>query len=78
MCIRDSLITFPIEQAISNIPQLKESRSISRFGLSLVTIVFADDTDVYWARQQVAERLQKVEIAENASIPEMALSLIHI
>lgn len=68
----ERLITFPIEQAISNIPQLKESRSISRFGLSLVTIVFADDTDVYWARQQVAERLQKVEIAENASIPEMA------
>ncbi|GIQ60614.1 acriflavine resistance protein B [Flavobacterium collinsii] len=68
----ERLITFPIEQAISNIPQLKESRSISRFGLSLVTIVFADDTDVYWARQQVTERLQKVEIAENASIPEMA------
>lgn len=68
----ERLITFPIEQAISNIPQLKESRSISRFGLSLVTIVFDDDTDVYWARQQVAERLQKVEIAENASTPEMA------
>lgn len=68
----ERLITFPIEQAISNIPQLKESRSISRFGLSLVTIVFDDDTDVYWARQQVAERLQKVEIDENASTPEMA------
>ncbi|GAA6764354.1 hypothetical protein AAFH68_02840 [Flavobacterium sp. CGRL1] len=68
----ERLITFPIEQAISNIPQLKESRSISRFGLSLVTIVFSDDTDVYWARQQVTERLQKVEIPENASLPEMA------
>lgn len=68
----ERLITFPIEQAISNIPQLKESRSISRFGLSLVTIVFSDDTDVYWARQQVTERLQKVDIPENASLPEMA------
>lgn len=68
----ERLITFPIELAISNIPQLKESRSISRFGLSVVTIVFEDDTDVYWARQQVAERLQKVEIDENANMPEMA------
>lgn len=67
----ERLITFPIEQAISNIPQLKESRSISRFGLSVVTIVFEDDTDVYWARQQVAERLQKVEIDENSNTPEM-------
>jgi len=68
----ERLITFPIEQAVSNIPQLKESRSISRFGLSVVSIVFDDDTDVYWARQQVTERLQKVEIDENANMPEMA------
>ncbi|PAM93931.1 CusA/CzcA family heavy metal efflux RND transporter [Flavobacterium sp. IR1] len=68
----ERLITFPIEQAISNIPQLKESRSISRFGLSVVSIVFDDDTDVYWARQQITERLQKVEIDENANMPEMA------
>ncbi len=67
----ERLITFPIEQAVSNIPQLKESRSISRFGLSVVTIVFDDATDVYWARQQVAERIQKVEINENANLPEM-------
>ncbi|RED26855.1 cobalt-zinc-cadmium resistance protein CzcA [Flavobacterium cutihirudinis] len=68
----ERLITFPIEQAVSNIPQLKESRSISRFGLSVVSIVFDDDTDVYWARQQITERLQKVEINENANMPEMA------
>ena len=68
----ERLITFPIEQAISNIPGLKESRSISRFGLSLVTIVFDDDADVYWARQQVTERLQNVAIDENASKPELA------
>ena len=57
----ERLITFPIEQANSNIPGLVEIRSFSRFGLSLVTIVFEDDVDVYWARQQVAERLLRVQ-----------------
>ena len=68
----ERLITFPIEQAISNIPGLKESRSMSRFGLSLITIVFEDGSDVYWARQQVTERLSQVDINENASKPELA------
>ena len=57
----ERLVTFPIEQANTNISGLKEIRSFSRFGLSLVTIVFDDATDIYWARQQVAERLQKVQ-----------------
>lgn len=57
----ERLVTFPIEQANSNISGMKEIRSFSRFGLSLVTIVFNDDVDVYWARQQVAERLQQVQ-----------------
>ena len=57
----ERLITFPIEQANSNIPGLKEIRSFSRFGLSVVTIVFTDATDVYWARQQVTERLSAVK-----------------
>lgn len=57
----ERLITFPIEQANNNISGLKEIRSFSRFGLSLVTIVFDDATDVYWARQQVAERLQQIQ-----------------
>ncbi|WAC14012.1 CusA/CzcA family heavy metal efflux RND transporter [Dyadobacter pollutisoli] len=68
----ERLITFPIEQAISNIPGLKESRSLSRFGLSLITIVFEDGSDIYWARQQVTERLSQVEINENANKPELA------
>ena len=68
----ERLITFPIEQALSNIPKLKESRSMSRFGLSLITVVFEDGVDVYWARQQVTERLQQVEMNENASTPELA------
>lgn len=61
----EQLITFPIEMGMANIPQLKESRSISRFGLSVVTLVFEEHTDVYWARQQVAERIRAV----SAEIP---------
>lgn len=70
----ERLITFPIEQSCSNIPGLKQIRSFSRFGLSLVTIVFADETDLYWARQQVAERLQQVQrgIPSGIGAPELA------
>ena len=70
----ERLITFPIEQANANIPGLTEIRSMSRFGLSVVTIVFSDNTDIYWARQQVSERLNKVkdEIPANAGRPELA------
>jgi cobalt-zinc-cadmium resistance protein CzcA len=69
----ERLVTYPIEQANSNISGLKEIRSFSRFGLSLVTIVFDDATDVYWARQQVAERLQKVQsqIPSGIGTPEL-------
>ncbi|MEK6781088.1 MAG: CusA/CzcA family heavy metal efflux RND transporter [Bacteroidota bacterium] len=70
----ERLVTFPIEQVNSNIPGLIELRSFSRFGLSLVTIVFDDDTDVYWARQQVAERLQTVkdQIPKGLGLPVLA------
>lgn len=69
----ERLITFPIEQANNNISGLKEIRSFSRFGLSLVTIVFEDATDIYWARQQVAERLQSVRalIPQGIGTPEL-------
>lgn len=69
----ERLVTYPIEQANSNIPGMMEIRSFSRFGLSLVTIVFDDGTDIYWARQQVAERLQKVqtEIPAGVGNPEL-------
>ena len=69
----ERLITFPIEQATSNISGMTEIRSFSRFGLSLVTIVFNDETDVYWARQQVAERLQNIQsiIPTSIGIPEL-------
>lgn len=70
----ERLITFPLEQANSNIPGLKEMRSISRFGLSVVTIVFDDKTDIYWARQQVSERLSMVreQIPSGTGHPELA------
>lgn len=69
----ERLVTFPIEQANNNISGLKEIRSFSRFGLSLVTIVFDDETDIYWARQQVAERLQKIQstIPQGIGTPEL-------
>ncbi len=69
----ERLVTFPIEQANNNISGLKEIRSFSRFGLSLVTIVFDDDVDIYWARQQVSERLLKVqnEIPKGIGTPEL-------
>jgi cobalt-zinc-cadmium resistance protein CzcA len=70
----ERLITFPIEQANSNIPGLKEIRSFSRFGLSLITIVFDDDVDIYWARQQVTERLKLAQdqIPNGVGSPELA------
>jgi len=69
----ERLITFPIEQANSNIPGLKEIRSFSRFGLSLITIVFDDGIDIYWARQQVTERLKLAEqqIPKGIGSPEL-------
>jgi heavy metal efflux system protein len=50
-------ITFPIESAMGGIPRVEQVRSLSRYGLSQVTVVFEDGTDIYWARQLVAERL---------------------
>ena len=52
-------VTFPIETALAGLPGLDYTRSISRYGLSQVTVVFEDGTDLYFARQQVAERLQQ-------------------
>jgi len=59
-------ITFPIETAISGLPGLDYTRSISRYGLSQVTVVFEDGTDIYFARQLLSERLQAVR----TSLPE--------
>lgn len=70
----ERLVTFPVEQTMATIPGIVEIRSFSRFGLSVVTIVFDDDTDVYWARQQVNERLvdAKKSIPAGVGTPELA------
>ena len=57
----EQLITTPVEMALANIPEVTERRSISRSGLSVVTLVFRDDTDVYWAREQVNQALKEAE-----------------
>ena len=54
-------VTFPIETALAGLPGLDYTRSISRYGLSQVTVVFKDGTDLYFARQQVTERIQQVK-----------------
>ena len=59
-------ITYPVETVMAGLPRMEQARSLSRYGLSQVTGVFEDGTDIYFARQQVAERLQQVK----SQIPE--------
>lgn len=70
----ERFITFPVEQTMATIPGIVEVRSMSRFGLSVVTIVLKDNIDIYWARQQINERLQqaKANIPGDLGNPEMA------
>ncbi|MEQ9052143.1 MAG: efflux RND transporter permease subunit, partial [Marinoscillum sp.] len=70
----ERLITFPVEITMATIPEIEEIRSFSRFGLSVVTIVFKENVDVYWARQQVNERMAAVEAQIPAGVgkPGMA------
>ncbi|MEQ1537624.1 MAG: CusA/CzcA family heavy metal efflux RND transporter [Sphingorhabdus sp.] len=64
----ERLVTFPVETAMAGIPGLETSRSISRNGFSQVTVIFEDHTDLYFARQQVAERLNQAK----GTLPEGA------
>ena len=57
----ESFITMPVEVAVATISKVVELRSISRLGLSVVTVVFEDDVDIFWARQQISERLRDAE-----------------
>ncbi len=70
----ERFITYPIEISMSNIPDLDELRSISKFGISVVTIVFKDNVDIYFARNLVFQRLKEAEenIPEGLGKPEMA------
>ena len=69
----EQLVTFPIEQSIANLPDLVETRSISRFGLSVITVVFDDDVNIYFARQLISERLKEAisQIPEGIGRPEL-------
>ena len=69
----ERFITFPVETAMSGLPAIEEIRSVSKFGLSVVTVVFAEGTDIYWARQLVGERLTEAreQIPEGYGEPEM-------
>jgi cobalt-zinc-cadmium resistance protein CzcA len=72
----ESFITAPIEVAVANIPDIIELRSISRLGLSVVTVVFKDGVDVYWARQQLSERLREAEEMIPAGMAKIELAPI--
>ncbi len=69
----EKTVSFPIETEMSGMTHTKEVRSLSKYGLSQVTVIFDDGTDIYWARQQVSERLQGVrgELPKGVS-PELA------
>ncbi|MEM9556956.1 MAG: CusA/CzcA family heavy metal efflux RND transporter [Acidobacteriota bacterium] len=62
----ERFVTFPVETALSGLPRLDKIRSVSKFGLSVVTVVFDEGSDIYWARQLVSERLGEAREA----IPE--------
>jgi cobalt-zinc-cadmium resistance protein CzcA len=70
----EQLVTYPIEQSIANLPDLLELRSISRFGLSVITVVFDDKVNIYFARQLINEKLKEAEskIPPGIGTPELA------
>jgi cobalt-zinc-cadmium resistance protein CzcA len=59
----EQYVTIPVERAMAGIPRTTEVRSISKYGISVVTIVFDDDVNIYWARQLVNERMRQAEDA---------------
>jgi cobalt-zinc-cadmium resistance protein CzcA len=69
----EQFITFPVENAMSGVPRVEEIRSISRFGLSAVTVAFEEGTDIYWARNLISERLLKARenIPPGMGTPEL-------
>ena len=72
----EQFITAPVELAMANIPEVVEKRSISRSGISVITVVFDDDTDIYWARQQVAAQLKEAEANMPKGIDQPSLAPI--
>jgi cobalt-zinc-cadmium resistance protein CzcA len=70
----ERFVTYPVEGAMSGLPEVEEIRSLSRFGLSVVTVVFHEGVDIFWARQMVSERLSEARdaIPDGFGEPEMA------
>ena len=70
----EQFVTYPIEQSLANLPDLQEMRSISRFGLSVITVVFHDDINVYFARQLISEKLKEAQekMPKGIGTPELA------
>lgn len=62
-------LTFPLEQALTNLPGVTDVRSLSKFGLSQITLQFTDETDIWFARQQVSERLATVQLPNGIERP---------
>ena len=69
----EQFITYPVEKSLSNIQGVEEMRSFSRFGLSVITVVFKENMDIYFARQLIAEKLKTAEseIPPEMGVPEM-------
>ena len=69
----EQFITYPVERALSNIQGIEEMRSFSRFGLSVITVVFKENIDIYFARQLISEKLKnaEAEISKDLGTPEM-------
>ena len=67
-------ITFPVELAIGGLPGLQTVRSLSKFGLSQVVVIFDDETDIYFSRQLIMERLQTAELPEGSPRPGLGRS----
>ena len=64
-------ITFPVEQALGGLPKITQMRSISKFGLSQVVVIFEDGTDIYFARQVITERLAAVQMPGGLGRPAL-------
>ena len=67
----ETQITFPIEQAISGLPKLQQLRSLSKFGMSQVVVIFEEGTDIYFARQLINERLGTVKLSPEIERPKL-------
>ena len=69
----EKLVSYPIETAMNGLPDVKGVRSISQFGLSAVTVEFEENTDIYFARQMVSQRLQSItdELPADVSAPQL-------